>query len=697
MNFYRKTKHIPRLLLAAFIAVMLVTLFGCGDSTTSAASGFNTTVLVYMIGTDLESKEGQASSNIQEMMTIGSTPNMNVVIQTGGANKPATSTAAPGSVESINWTNIQRYVVEQGSIALVPGGDLGPDNATNPSLDMGNQQTLSDFVKWGVSNYPAQKYIVVLWDHGGGVNSGVGSDEITKHSITTPQISNALQQVVTSQKVQFEIVGFDACLMATAEVAASLINTAKYMVSSEDLEPGGGWDWNGFLNYVTNNSSATGLQIGTAIVDSYVKKMTTTQTANNRQEQIVTLSVVDLSKIQAVIDTTNTFAQALSGITMDAPTWKQIAQARLHSLDWVTSALFSQAYDLVDMMVFSQNVVNGVKANGVAYPAVTSAGNNLALAIQSAVVYKNATNESPDSIATGLTVYFPSILSLFDSAYAANTTTDGTKSYFASNYSGSNGFVANYVKFYQDSLLPGSTTPALNTTVSDPLNTAPYAATVSNDFDFVLAAYQSLGCAVYDVTGAPIATTKCYDAISDNVVLDQLIAPNWNASFTAKTNWVFIDGTNYSVPMIPDQTAPKIGNSANYGRYLIPVFYNYTNPKTQITTYTPGFLLVEQSYPIQSGFTTPFMITAFQSFTPNTGALGKTLPLESGEIYSLGAYYCATTSSSCAFGRTKNSVSITATNPPLKLKYGSVPTGGNFGYIVNDLTGTISLSNQVTY
>ena len=97
-------------------------------------------------------------------------------------------------------------------------------------------------MKWGVETYKADKYIVVLWDHGGGINGGIGQDQITKGILTVPVIQESLQAVSQAQNpvIKFEMVGFDACLMANAEVAASLANSTKYMVASQDLEPGAG-------------------------------------------------------------------------------------------------------------------------------------------------------------------------------------------------------------------------------------------------------------------------------------------------------------------------------------------------------------------------------------------------------------------------------------------------------------------------
>jgi hypothetical protein len=64
------------------------------------------TVLVYLLGSDLESDGNAGTSDLEEMMQIGSTANLNVIVTTGGANKEKGS-------YGINWKKIQRWKVEK--------------------------------------------------------------------------------------------------------------------------------------------------------------------------------------------------------------------------------------------------------------------------------------------------------------------------------------------------------------------------------------------------------------------------------------------------------------------------------------------------------------------------------------------------------------------------------------------------------
>ena len=180
-------------LLGALLAPL--TLAGCTSSSGGGGATVpaDTTVLVYVLGSDLESGGNAATKSIEEMMAVGSTRGMNVVIQTGGALKNAGTTPADKNAmqpEEIDWTHVQRYLVNKGSLTLVPDGDLGAEKASTnpfdpvvpdpqPAVNMGSATTLHNFVTWGVETYPASNYIVVLWAHGGGVNGGISLDETT--------------------------------------------------------------------------------------------------------------------------------------------------------------------------------------------------------------------------------------------------------------------------------------------------------------------------------------------------------------------------------------------------------------------------------------------------------------------------------------------------------------------------------------
>ena len=319
-----------RSLLLFFVLIASLAVIGCSSGNTASSSTPTTTVLVYIIGSDLEeSPANAATNNIIEMESVGSTANMNVVIQTGGTNKPG-------------WRIPTRQLVLQGSTQLLESLPAG--------TDMGAESTLQNFIQWGVSNYPAQKYILVMWDHGGGPNAGFGPDALTNHIISLPQIVQAISTVSGENNIQFEITGFDACLMGTAEIGAGLASSTNYMVASEDLVPSTSWSYTPFLQYVTDNPTANGAQVGEVIVNGYVQK--------SASSSAVTLSVVNLSQMQNIINATNQFATDLLPFTTESQAWQSIALARIYSLDYYTASFFGMTTDLVDFNQFVNNVAS---------------------------------------------------------------------------------------------------------------------------------------------------------------------------------------------------------------------------------------------------------------------------------------------------------------------------------------------------
>lgn len=104
---------------------------------------------------------------------------------------------------------------------------------------MVSPSTLTSFITYAKSVAKANRYHLILWDHGGGSVSGFGYDENYKSdgSIDLAEINSALKAANT----QFDFIGFDACLMATYETVLMLSDYADYLIASEETEPGTGW------------------------------------------------------------------------------------------------------------------------------------------------------------------------------------------------------------------------------------------------------------------------------------------------------------------------------------------------------------------------------------------------------------------------------------------------------------------------
>lgn len=248
------------------------------------------TILLYLCGTDLESNAGAATYDLIEAIEAQYNKDVRLIVQTGG-----TQTWNNGAMSS---DRIQRWENVEGDIELVQ--ELA-------DASMGDPSTLSDFVAWGVENYPAQYMGLVLWNHGGGSISGVCFDENDRYnSLSLRELDSALNSVYDKMTDRFEFIGFDACLMSTLETANILVPYARYMFASEETEPGGGWNYTDIMNYLAKNPSANGAELGRMQCESYYQHCKDYGSSDG-----ATFSITDLSKIDALISAFNDTAKEM--------------------------------------------------------------------------------------------------------------------------------------------------------------------------------------------------------------------------------------------------------------------------------------------------------------------------------------------------------------------------------------------------
>ena len=239
------------------------------------------TILVYLCGTDLESECYAASVDIEEALNGRYSDDVRIVYQTGG-------TAEWNEYYGISNSVSQRYVTNNGELELVDEFEL---------RDMGDPNTLADFVSWGVENYPAKRMGLVFWNHGGGSISGVCFDEVNYYdSLTLREIDSALNSVYGSMSDKFEFIGFDACLMSTLETANILAPYARYMFASEETEPGGGWNYTDIVDFLSGYPDATGADLGEMQCQSYYQHC-----MDNGDPDGTTFAITDLSKINGLL------------------------------------------------------------------------------------------------------------------------------------------------------------------------------------------------------------------------------------------------------------------------------------------------------------------------------------------------------------------------------------------------------------
>jgi alpha-beta hydrolase superfamily lysophospholipase len=319
------------------------------------------------------------------MLAASSSPNLKVVLTTGAADK-----AVPGE-DVDNWREVRRYVVNNHKLELK--GQLG-------ILDMGKPDALTDFIAWGQDNYPADKYVLVFWDHGSGTLGGFGGNkpDPTNSSFASPmsiaQLKEGIDNAVKGRSERrFELIGFDACLMATLEVADAFKDLARYLAASQEIEPGAGWNWTAVLNHIASNPGTNGASIGATIADSYGAKMNNEDTG-----AIITFSIIDLAKVPrintALAAFSNKYMTLLAG-SNSLPAWNDLASSRSHALD------FANYYEMVDLvsMFNSEPLMNSE-------PLISAEVTELANATKDAVVKK--VSGPYRTGASGLSVMFPS-------------------------------------------------------------------------------------------------------------------------------------------------------------------------------------------------------------------------------------------------------------------------------------------------
>ena len=262
-------------LIILMIGMILVTGAYAANTSSELQNTSKSQVMIYMVGSDLESDGGSGTANIKQMITgYGNTSpeNLQILVAYGGAKKEGWKGMTIATIEDLIKDNKNGII-----------GDDGIYEFTDPSIDMGSGQGLSSFINWSSERYKGEHKYLIFWNHGSGYD-GFGADENTDNIASLSNITEALHE--TSFKA--DVIGFDACLMGGVEVASALAPYADYLVASEELEPGSGWPYHLWIPAIAKNPAQDPVITGKKIVDSYID----TESDPGR-----TLSVIKLDEI----------------------------------------------------------------------------------------------------------------------------------------------------------------------------------------------------------------------------------------------------------------------------------------------------------------------------------------------------------------------------------------------------------------
>ena len=360
------------------------------------------TLMFYVCGSDLESGSGRfATGDIEEIVTTAGKPdNVNIVFETGGCYDW-------DDTYNIKATRLSRFHLENGN--LVNDAQLELDS-------MGKPETLQSFLEWGMTYYPAEKYGVFMWNHGGGMD-GCEFDEIYNNDcLTLTEFNEAVTSAKTTCGVdKLEFVAYDACLMAIQDIAGVNAANFNYMLSSQESESGFGYDYDAWLPSLYNNPTT----IGTAdlleeIGHTFLVEEEKLFEDNNWGESDQTQSVYDLSKMAAYQAAFEELVSGLSSLVNSSSKWSTFVNNNIKAngiQQFGVDEDGNYLYDIYD----AEDVLDKIAAN---YSSLATKVATAKAALKAVVVYEE---HGSGTSGCGMNIFCPTV-SQYNRYYKTDTT-----------------------------------------------------------------------------------------------------------------------------------------------------------------------------------------------------------------------------------------------------------------------------------
>lgn len=393
---------------------------GGGNENTGPSEGGSWTILHYsMADTDLEPF---MMADIEEMGEVGSGENLNIVALVdrfdGLSDDPVLGID--------NWVGSKLLHIGKGEAEVLEESD---------STNMGDPATLSDFLSEGIKRFPADNYSLIISDHGASW-PGLGPDEGNGNDVLTlGELAIALESGLAAGGIEkLALLGFDACLMATYEVASAMAPFADRMVASEELEPGHGWDYTS-LQSVHDRGGATADELGRTLVDTYKSHAEEFGTDSD-----ITLSLVDLTKLAALDEAVASFGTAMAE--------RGQAVAPVVGRELSDNMAFGKSPD-PQQNTFSTDLGLLASAIGEEAPDVAGEADAVLEALDEAVLH--SVSGPVTEGASGLAIYFPTQIEYMDPAYAQVPSAGPWNAYLASYFGAGDAIPAEQI--------PQATTP----------------------------------------------------------------------------------------------------------------------------------------------------------------------------------------------------------------------------------------------
>lgn len=268
--FHNKGGNLPEITLFSIILLTLVFI----SHPVSAENNESLLIALYVSGNTLEQDSGWISADFRQIIAGAgdvSPDQLKVIVGYGGADKPGwhgfTITDLPNLsavVENDNTFNEPR------SLLFIPDANLG------------DSETLTLFLRYIHENFLFDRMYLIFIGHGEAYTGMLFDQNHGDDGLTTQELLYTLEQGAWD----FDLIGFDSCLMSCLEVASALSMYSPYMIASQESEPAEGWAYELWIQYLVENPGSPVPEHARVLFDGYM----------NNPEPGKTIALLDLKQ-----------------------------------------------------------------------------------------------------------------------------------------------------------------------------------------------------------------------------------------------------------------------------------------------------------------------------------------------------------------------------------------------------------------
>ena len=363
-------------ILYIMLSILVLLIIAIGIVVVSKNNGTTRTFMIYMVGSDLESKSSMGTYELDGIdPTLVDLKNINVVLIAGGSS---------------TWGN---DYIDEDETSIYQLTKNGFEKVKQQKIkNMGDYSTLSDFINFVTKNYITDEYELLFWNHGGAI-MGSEFDELSDNdNLSLQEIQKALTKTQFNKNNKIETVIFSTCLNGTIENANVFKDYANYFVASEEISMSvkDTSDFS-FINYVTPKTES--LAIGRSFIEKYKEKMNYLKDAyqiyNKDYNIYSTYSIVDLNNLDDLNKSVDDFFAEIDVLK----NYNKIARVRSNLYQYAYKQAGEPSYDTVDLY----NLINDLKELS------PKKANKVLEELENTIIY----NYSTDSSSRGMSIYFP--------------------------------------------------------------------------------------------------------------------------------------------------------------------------------------------------------------------------------------------------------------------------------------------------